>query len=354
MIKPAAAAVEFQTQGTGPDESHREDTVPKTLGSRSPPRNIAPPRTCRKHNWVDCGACLNPVDPTHHCQAAAMIAICQDCGKHHPVIADACQSQEGCHRMPTAKGTVEGRPVTVLRDTGCSSVVVRRSLVPDSKLTGQEAVCSLIDGTIRRTPVAKIFVQTPYYTGLTTAVCMLNPIYDLIVGNIRGATEPNPSPHLTGAMSVTILEGPDSADNRQNQITAATMPVEDRIDQGPELETSKPPQKEIDEKSEAKPHEVTCHGARERTHPKLKMRTSKPPILRLPDVIWSLILLVVALRIGIGAVLLQRDSAGEERPIASRQLQPQAYRFLLRAIRGRDNVGADCLSRNPLDDDPVE
>ena len=94
MIKPAAAAVEFQTQGTGPDESHREDTVPKTLGSRSPPRNIAPPRTCRKHNWVDCGACLNPVDPTHHCQAAAMIAICQDCGKHHPVIADACQSQE--------------------------------------------------------------------------------------------------------------------------------------------------------------------------------------------------------------------------------------------------------------------
>ena len=95
--------------------------------------------------------------------------------------------------MPTAKGTVEGRPVTVLRDTGCSSVVVRRSLIPDSKLTGQEALCSLIDGTIRRPPVAKIFVQTPYNTGLTTAVCMLNPIYDLIVGNVRGATEPNSS-----------------------------------------------------------------------------------------------------------------------------------------------------------------
>ena len=46
------------------------------------------------------------------------------------------------------------------------------------------------------------------------------------------------------------------------------------------------------------------------------------------------------------------DSAGEERTIASRQLQP--YRILLRAIRGRDNVEADCLSQNPLDDDPVE
>ena len=181
--------------------------------------------------------------------------------------------------MPTAKGTVEGKPVTVLRDTGCSSVVVRRSLVPD-KLTGQEALCSLIDGTIRRTPVAEIFVDTPYYRSPTTAVCMLNPIYDLIVGNIRGATEPNPSPHLTGAMDVIILEGPDSADNRQNQTTAAAIPLEDRIDRGPELET------------EAKPHEVTCHAARERSHQKLKMRTSGPPISRLPDVTWILILLV--------------------------------------------------------------
>ena len=29
----------------------------------------------------------------------------------------------------------------------------------------------------------------------------------------------------------------------------------------------------------------------------------------------------------------------------------QPYRFLLKAIDGRDNVGADCLSRNPLDDE---
>jgi len=29
----------------------------------------------------------------------------------------------------------------------------------------------------------------------------------------------------------------------------------------------------------------------------------------------------------------------------------QPYRFLLRSIRGRDNIGADCLSRNLLDDE---
>ena len=33
--------------------------------------------------------------------------------------------------------------------------------------------------------------------------------------------------------------------------------------------------------------------------------------------------------------------------------EKQPYRFLLRAIRGQDKVGADCLSRNPLDDEPV-
>jgi len=82
--------------------------------------------------------------------------------------------------------------------------------------------------------------------------------------------------------------------------------------------------------------------------------------------------LTVAAYIWIGAAILQKDSAGEERLIASCKLQYlrqakfqngrlmrwaltlQPYRFLLRAIRGRDNVGADCLSRNPLDDDPVE
>ena len=35
-------------------------------------------------------------------------------------------------------------------------------------------------------------------------------------------------------------------------------------------------------------------------------------------------------------------------------LSLQPYRFLLRAIRGKDNVGADCLSRNPLEEDDDE
>lgn len=45
-------------------------------------------------------------------------------------------SQASKDRMPTANGWLEGRRVTVLRDSGCNTVIVNRSLVPDSKLTG--------------------------------------------------------------------------------------------------------------------------------------------------------------------------------------------------------------------------
>jgi len=78
--------------------------------------------------------------------------------------------------MLVADGLLENQPVQVLRDSGCSTVVVRRSLVSEDKLTGHDERCMLIDGTIRRTPVAQIYVDTPYFTGRATAVCMKNPL----------------------------------------------------------------------------------------------------------------------------------------------------------------------------------
>jgi len=105
--------------------------------------------------------------------------------------------------MPVAEGSLEGKPINVLRDTGCSTVVVRRALVPDDKLTGQEERCILIDGIVCYTPVAKIYVKTPFFSGLTTAVCMKNPIYDLVIGNVPGARDvsiPQPMEQTTQAV----------------------------------------------------------------------------------------------------------------------------------------------------------
>ncbi|XP_072022821.1 uncharacterized protein [Amphiura filiformis] len=93
--------------------------------------------------------------------------------------------------MPITQGMVDDNLVTVLRDSGCSTVVVRRSLVSNSQLTGEYKTCVLIDGTIRRVPVAIIDVNTPYYVGEITALCMNNPVYDLILGNIPGVRDPS-------------------------------------------------------------------------------------------------------------------------------------------------------------------
>jgi len=82
----------------------------------------------------------------------------------------------------------------VLRDTRCSTVVVRCSLVSDEKLIGQVENCILIDGTVRRVPVARTFVKTLYFTEIVMAVCMEDPICDLIIGNIQGAIDPQYKP----------------------------------------------------------------------------------------------------------------------------------------------------------------
>jgi len=56
--------------------------------------------------------------------------------------------------MPVTVGYVEGREVSVLRDTGCSLVVVRTGLVPKGSFTGQRQSCVLLDGTVSEAPLA--------------------------------------------------------------------------------------------------------------------------------------------------------------------------------------------------------
>ena len=89
--------------------------------------------------------------------------------------------------MPTCDGLLSGKQVVVMRDSGSLCTVVRESLVSKTSLTGETKACVLIDGTIRKFPVARIDVDTPYYTGNLVALCVKEPVYDLIIGNADGA-----------------------------------------------------------------------------------------------------------------------------------------------------------------------
>ena len=90
--------------------------------------------------------------------------------------------------LPVKMGTVNGKNVQVLRDTGCTCIVIKRSLVTDKQLTGQMIKCMSVEREEVAYPEAEVYIETPFYTGIVKVICMESPIYELIVGNIPEVT----------------------------------------------------------------------------------------------------------------------------------------------------------------------
>ena len=84
--------------------------------------------------------------------------------------------------MPVGEGYVGDRKVLVLRDSGCNSVLVKESLVKNEETTGENVSCVLADGTRRSFPVARVKVSASFFVGQVGALCMRNPVYDLVLG----------------------------------------------------------------------------------------------------------------------------------------------------------------------------
>ena len=93
--------------------------------------------------------------------------------------------------MPTAIGTVNGKEVRVLRDTGCTGVVVRRSLVSDGQMLNKQSGVTLINNYKQRCPMARINIDCPFFRGTTDALCIDDPAHDLVIGNIEGSKFPD-------------------------------------------------------------------------------------------------------------------------------------------------------------------
>ena len=111
---------------------------------------------------------------------------------------------ESKERMPICEGLLNNRKVQVLRDKGCSSAAVKMSLVNKHQLTRNDVTCTLIDGTHRRFPLARIQVNTPYFTGEVEAMCIENPLYDLIIGNVPAVSNiPDPEHRIHGNAATT-------------------------------------------------------------------------------------------------------------------------------------------------------
>ncbi|XP_073233658.1 uncharacterized protein [Porites lutea] len=139
------------------------------------------------------------------------------CGKKVPLLSNACvEPLTGVRsKMPVVKGRVGEKTVDVLRDTGCSGVVVKKDLVGKDQFTGDFNVMLLIDNKARKVPIARIYVDTPYLKGHVEAQCFSDPIYDLIIGNVPDARDAqNPDPGWQKACAVTIRSQAKKKDER--------------------------------------------------------------------------------------------------------------------------------------------
>ena len=114
-------------------------------------------------------------------------------------------SKGSCHfprsRLPTAVGTVNDKEVRVLRDTGCTGVVVRRSLVSDGQMLNKQSGVTLINNYKQRCPMARINIDCPFFRGTTDALCIDDPAHDLVIGNIEGSKFPDMTHFSSGVVN---------------------------------------------------------------------------------------------------------------------------------------------------------
>ena len=94
-------------------------------------------------------------------------------------------------RVPTAQGLLNGKPVLVMRDTGCTGIVVKRSLIDDKDLSDKETVVTLIDSSERSQPTAMVKIDCPFFKGTAEAFCIEDSLYDVVIGNVDGSILPD-------------------------------------------------------------------------------------------------------------------------------------------------------------------
>ena len=107
-------------------------------------------------------------------------------GEKTKVLNGACLA-EIKDNFPVLSGKVRGKKVEVLRDTGCSGVIITRELVDETDFTGEMGHIMTVESTIKRAPMAEVEVDTPFYVGTVEVLCLQDPLFDLIIRNVPGA-----------------------------------------------------------------------------------------------------------------------------------------------------------------------
>ena len=165
-----------------------------------------------------CGACTNTVT---YSQETAETALKKT--EYQVRVTSVASLSE----MNTVLGILGKETVEILRDTGCSGVIVTKLLVPEEAHTGRIQTVVMVDYTTRVLPEAKVSIDTTYYKGEVLALCLENPLVDLIVGNIPGARE-RTDPDINWVPTLTVQTRAQSRQLDQSE----TLKTPEIISQG--------------------------------------------------------------------------------------------------------------------------
>ena len=119
------------------------------------------------------------VEETHECKGHAIgmgRLRCPTIGSTKLLVEDS----QSMKNLPTARGKLNGNDVTVLRDTGCTGAVVKRSLVEEDQLLNYKCSYISIDRMMKPVQVARVYIVSPIYTGYFEALCVEDPLVTLL------------------------------------------------------------------------------------------------------------------------------------------------------------------------------
>ncbi|CAN7946445.1 unnamed protein product, partial [Ixodes pacificus] len=170
--KPQFRCLVFDKKGHKASDSRSKPTKLYCVYCRRP-GNL---QACRKNsnNPREASSCVSPKNLRYESQQA---------GRNKPKGKKRRPKRTiETHDMPVVEGELLGQAVSVLRDTGSNTLIVRRSLVPETALTGSKSTLLLVDGTQLEVPEAKVDIASPYFKGTAIVKCLEAPLYDVIVG----------------------------------------------------------------------------------------------------------------------------------------------------------------------------
>ena len=113
-------------------------------------------------------------------------------------------------KIPVVRGKIGTKSVDLLRDTGCSGVIVKQQYVTDDQYTGRVGLMQMVDNSVIRVPIANVEIDSPYLSEQVQALCPQDAVHHVIVGNFPGA-RPADDPAVGGGTSGTKKGGRGSA-----------------------------------------------------------------------------------------------------------------------------------------------